>query len=767
MTGQQETPDHEVGGPGAASGGTSSVDEILGALKAYGVRVFMTGADENGEPRHRKRRGSGDWVPGTRQTNTLLAASAAMSFIDVDTGLLPDGTPKCVGAQESLDYLLELGLDDVWLYKAVSPSGGLHYGLPGFKLGEITGLLPGVDIKSLQRDLAPEDQQAFVWGPGTTRPHGRKVGGTYDVLELRLGDAEWQRPAFEAFMWELKTIADAKRTPEPTPAAGGTPQGPEGFKYALDGPPVREDQRRFLLGYALLLRDRGNDHDMRVEMLAIMQRRRVPNTNPADPWTMDHFNNIATMGAKVAAPLQAPSVGGEGWLDKNGVHRVAEAWNCQAGPSNPVDVVDAWLAYTGFLVRSWRQSFYRYSGGRYKPMEEGELQRILYNDLKWAYYERLNAVSGRMERVPYVPIMSKVNNFLAALRASPQVYRQDHWGLDRSVVFMNGRLDLATGELLPFDPQSFNMHKIAADYDPAALCPDWLAFIESSLPEQDQRDLLQEMLGYLLSGRTDLHKIFGLWGLKRTGKSTIGKVVEAILGGRSVTSTTYQSVIGPFGLASHAESSVIIINEARTTKENKAAVDLFKAISGEDSVDVNVKNKSAYSARLSARLVMLANDTPNAMDESDAYASRFMNIMFNVSFAANPDESLLGRLMLELPGIVAWSFRGLERLNAQGGRFTQSEAHRAAFRLQHVAGSPRAAWFEDRILITGDPKDYLPARSLWADWLAWCDANDVDSKHWGDENGLGRYLSSRLTGVSVPRKLGGQVMKVREGVTFR
>lgn len=446
-------------------------------------------------------------------------------------------------------------------------------------------------------------------------------------------------------------------------------------------------------------------------------------------------------------------------LDLTRPYIIDGPWDC-GGPG--LLAARAWLDLTRQKLHYWRGSFYRYSSGRWKPWEEGELCKILQHDIDLAFYYKPSP-RGPVA-VPYVPSVKNITEVRIQLQYVTA--RQDHWGLDKSVVFDNGVLDLTTRQLSPHTHEVFNLHRVNAQYEPTAQCPEWEAFIASSLPDQDQRDVLQEVMGYLISGRQDLHKIFGFWGEPRSGKSTITRVMEAILGKRSLTACRYASILGNFGLAAHADSSVIVVTEARTTKETKGAVDLFLAISGCDPVEVNVKNKQQRSVVLPGRLLMVSNTLPNVMDDSDAFASRFVHVLFLVSFLGREDHGLEGRLMGELPGIIAWSLRGLDRLTENGGRFTRSARGMAADRLLSVGSATMPTWFKDRVVVTGDPNDRIAVGTLHSNYSQWCGVNDIEEKYVSNAFQLGKWLATKLGEAAVVARVNGNVTRVRRGVKF-
>ncbi len=99
--------------------------------------------------------------------------------------------------------------------------------------------------------------------------------------------------------------------------------------------------------------------------------------------------------------------------------------------------------------------------------------------------------------------------------------------------FMNGTLDLESGELLPHDPERFITKLVHYDYNPGAGCPLFLSFIarimgnhaDASEPELDRAErmveYLQRTLGYSLTATTEEKAVIVPFGSGNNGKTTL------------------------------------------------------------------------------------------------------------------------------------------------------------------------------------------------------------------------------------------------------
>ena len=126
----------------------------------------------------------------------------------------------------------------------------------------------------------------------------------------------------------------------------------------------------------------------------------------------------------------------------------------------------------------------------------------------------------------------------------------DHRDTGTIVAVENGLLDLVSRELHPHTPCNFNQTAVPFAYEPRALKPEqWLDFLNTLWPQDEASiDLLAEWCGYVISGRTDLHKILLMVGPTRGGKGVIARVLRQLVGKdnvvRSDAATAWAAISG-------------------------------------------------------------------------------------------------------------------------------------------------------------------------------------------------------------------------------
>jgi putative DNA primase/helicase len=279
----------------------------------------------------------------------------------------------------------------------------------------------------------------------------------------------------------------------------------------------------------------------------------------------------------------------------------------------------------------------------------------------------------------------------------------------------NGILHVDERDLLAHSPKFMNLVAAPYAYDPDATAPEWEKFLHSVWPDdQEQTDLLQEWFGYIVSGRTDLHKMMLFIGPKRAGKGTVGRVLTNLIGG-DVASQSLDLLGSRFGLQSVADKPLWIIGDNRADAP-AIAVERLLGITGEDEITVEAKYQAAASQRLPTRIMMLSNELPRLGDRSAVVASRFVILQAVRSWADDPDVGLGDRLEREMSGILNWALAGLSRLESRG-RFTEPEATGDVRRDLEESASPYLAFIRSRCVVG---PEYEVVTAIWyAAWKAY------------------------------------------------
>lgn len=408
----------------------------------------------------------------------------------------------------------------------------------------------------------------------------------------------------------------------------------------------------------------------------------------------------------------------------------------------------------------WRDDFYTWDGTRYRITPTADIRTWVYLRTENATFTTENA-DGMAVTKAWNPNTTRVNQVVDALGHAVFPHPSE---LDQveCIALTNGVLDPVSRALAPHDPERFNITSLPYAYDPSATCPRWLAFLAEVLPA-DSAQFLQEWMGYLISGRTNMHKIASLVGASRSGKGTIARVITALLGKENVAGPVLAQLVGPFGLEPLLGKSLAVFGDVKWNAKGVAdATELLKTISGDDATSVHRKNRAAWEGHLPTRFMTLSNNTPTFIDESGALAGRMIHVRFTRSFAGQENVHLTDELLAELPGVLLWALDGLVRLDAQG-RFTVPADSREVDEEVRRDASPKAAFVADRCVL--DPAARVELSVLWAAWVSWCGEEGDDP---GQQRWFVRNVKDSVTGVGTTRtESGGRKTKWVTGLSLR
>lgn len=289
------------------------------------------------------------------------------------------------------------------------------------------------------------------------------------------------------------------------------------------------------------------------------------------------------------------------------------------------------------------------------------------------------------------------------------------------VSFKNGLFGLSKKILLPHIPSFFNKSYLPFPYQENSEDPvEWLRFLQSAWnTDHESIDTLQEFFGYVLSGKTDLQKGLLIVGPKRSGKSTIVRIISALVGSENVSSPTLKHLGSNFGLQSSIGKSLITINDARLsgTADVTSISETLLQVIGEDRKTVARKNLPDFVGTLPGRFILSSNELPSFFDAAGAVASRFIVLRMTRSHFGSEDHGLFVRLSAELPQILSWSLRGLDRL-LERGRFVQPASGADAAKELLATSSPVTSFVADRCVL--DPSAWVDRDRIYVEWQQWC-----------------------------------------------
>jgi putative DNA primase/helicase len=434
-------------------------------------------------------------------------------------------------------------------------------------------------------------------------------------------------------------------------------------------------------------------------------------------------------------------------------------------------------------ILKYQEDWLDYDGAAYLMIEddtiESEIQHFL-NDAEVAHVSPLldkhnkpvlNKDGSEKMVVTYDPFNPKDNDVKQVNNALARQYHVKKGKLDppawldgatdeqrkhdpkNIIACQNGLLDMTTREFLPSSPNFFTRTALAINYSESAPKPErWLTFLGEVLGDQGLIDLMQEAIGYIVSGDTLLHTIIYFRGKPRGGKGVIMRVLDNLIGDENVTNPSIADLAERSGREDLIGKSLAKITDMNTDDRNdlsKAATHLA-AISGEDKVSVFRKFKKAWNGKLKCRFLLAGISLPNFGDHASSLKPRLIVFPFNVSFAGREDFKLDEKLIAELPGILNWALDGLDRLRLCE-RFAEPPASVIAKDAVINGSDPIRGFGTERCEF--DPTFSCSKDELFADYVEYC--RQIEARPFAKGAFCGKFMVAyQQVGEARPRSDG-------------
>jgi len=281
-------------------------------------------------------------------------------------------------------------------------------------------------------------------------------------------------------------------------------------------------------------------------------------------------------------------------------------------------------------------------------------------------------------------------------------------------------IDLRTMEEWPHR-QSDLLTKVTG-VAPNASCPTpvWDAFLARVTDNQPElSEYLQRVAGYSLTGSTQEHALFFLYGVGANGKTTFLNAITACAGDYHRTAPfetfTASSVDRhPTDLAGLRGARLVTAIE--TEEGRRWAESRIKSLTGGDKISARFMRQDFFEYRPQFKLIIAGNHKPGLKSVDEAIRRRFNLIPFTVTIPPDErDEALPEKLRAELPGIMQWMIDGCVDWQERG--LAPPEVVAAATAAYLEAEDALAAWIEEAG--QRDPNAWERSNDLFTSWAAW------------------------------------------------
>jgi len=300
----------------------------------------------------------------------------------------------------------------------------------------------------------------------------------------------------------------------------------------------------------------------------------------------------------------------------------------------------------------------------------------------------------------------------------------DEWDADAWLINTpGGVVDLRTGRMRAH-ARTDRMTKICtATLEPGTQCPHWLAFLQQVTgSDAAQMHYLQKVFGYCLTGSTQEHALFFLYGTGANGKSVFVNVLTTILGDYAAnapmdTFMESRNDRHPTDLAGLRGARFVAATETEQGRRwNESKV---KEITGGDQVSARFMRQDFFTFFPQFKLVIAGNHKPAIRNIDEAMRRRLHLIPFTITVPPEQrDKQLQSKLLTERNAIFAWGVQGCLAWQREGLKAPQCvlDATEEYFESEDAMGR----WLEERCVRIPTAKSLTT--ELFTDWKQWAEA---------------------------------------------
>lgn len=400
-----------------------------------------------------------------------------------------------------------------------------------------------------------------------------------------------------------------------------------------------------------------------------------------------------------------------------------------------------WLVWNG---RRWRVDTTGAAERRAK-----ETARAIYAEAAAAHdlteRKTLAAWAGKSEDAHRVRAMLDMARSQSGIPVTVDELDADPWLFN----CRNGTIDLRTGALRPHDRNDLLTKIAPVEYDSAAECPLWVAFLDRVMGgDAALIGFLQRMTGYALTGFTSEHVLALLYGTGRNGKSTFIETLATLFGdyAKQADFSTFLARDGdPIRNDLARLLGARLVSAVEADAGRRLSEVTIKQLTGGDRVTARFLRQEFFEFTPAFKLFLAANHKPTIWGTDEGIWARIRLVPFQVTIPEGErDTRLPKKLHAELPSILAWAVRGCLAWQQDG--LGAPPAVEDATRDYREEMDQLAGFIGSRCIL--GPRMRASAADLYRAYVAYCDEE-------GDEPLKQKSFGMRLTERGLHRRRGG------------
>lgn len=284
--------------------------------------------------------------------------------------------------------------------------------------------------------------------------------------------------------------------------------------------------------------------------------------------------------------------------------------------------------------------------------------------------------------------------------------------------FLNGMLDVKASVLHQHSPTYRSVNQIPHNYKPGLDIGKSVfnKFLLSRIPDEDNRRMLYEYMGYCLLPDIIFQKFLILVGMGNAGKSVILNQASRILGADNLSAVPLQSLSERFTTAALLNKQCNACGDLSNTAIKDTST--VKQLTGEDLCKGEIKGGAIFFFKNRAKFLFSCNELPSILDDrSNGFYRRILIIRFGSEgdFIPGLYEQLADEHEIEI--IISHIVQGAKEALDRGKLFESGANLGEVLRLQEDSDS--VASFLNNVVVQ-DESSRIRRPDLYSAYVDYC-----------------------------------------------
>lgn len=339
-------------------------------------------------------------------------------------------------------------------------------------------------------------------------------------------------------------------------------------------------------------------------------------------------------------------------------------------PSCNIQTTDTWNAFSmaqslmekcAFLLVD--KAVYCYIDRAYVLLDDVALDRLIFQ-----FHKDAISMQGKTGIITEIRKFIKLGDVLDGVETD-----QEH------IVFLNGRYNLADNCFEPNGSDIFATSYLNFEYDPNAReCEHFKSFLKFVSGGNDSlKQLILEVMGYLLSCNNTAKKFFVLFGPGNTGKSLFLSLMREFFPMQFVSTIELQELGGRFSSGNLVDTRLNIGGDLPNKVLSADVIKTVKGLTGNDIMTAERKFQQPFSYKPTTKLLFATNHKITIAYKDEQFIERLVVLPFlNSVPPEDQDRKLLDKMKDERPAIFNKVLKAFKRLRDNNFIFTEVDENK-------------------------------------------------------------------------------------------